>query len=500
MILTGMMLLLLALSCGRRSHEARLDRIWEYVSEKPETAMAALDSIDASELSESDRAFYNLTSIKAKDKAYVLHTSDSLILTVINYYSRHMDDRLYAEALYYGGRVYYDLGDYPTSLRYFQKALDLLPENTANIMLRGNVLSQTGGLLNDLGLYQEAIPYIRDVLTINKETNDTVNMFLNYKMLGAIYLHLRQFSEAMNAFNDAEKLSLCVPVECIGEIDTYKAAICYYKNEINAALANIRKAQQHTDSLSRNFTLAYASKIYLKAGMLDTAYMYAHELAMSGMPDNRKTGYMVMLSPELRRFVPKDSSDFFYDDYKRVLETTFRHQEDAHALLQNAMYNYQLHDRQKQEAEQSRDTVIIYVAVLIALISILCGFILWLLYNRKRNLVKLHEAIARLDFIESVQKTESKNSAMEEGKNENAIKEAGVSNIVKDEKTLKEELRKKSMMIRNRAQSFDLSRRILASRPYIRLQSFLRSDSPLPNEHNIFVELENIMGECYPDF
>lgn len=49
------------------------------------------------------------------------HTSDSLILDVIDYYSSNDDRNLYPEVLYYGGRVYSDLGDYPTSLSYFRK-------------------------------------------------------------------------------------------------------------------------------------------------------------------------------------------------------------------------------------------------------------------------------------------------------------------------------------------------------------------------------------------
>lgn len=135
-------MLLMAVCCGRTSHDHRLERIWGYVSDKPKEAMAALDSIDVTSMSEADRAFYNLIGIKAKDKAYVLHTSDSLILTVIDHYSRHKEDGLYAEALYYGGRVYSDLGDYPTGLHYFQEALDLLPENTPHLRLRGMSLAK----------------------------------------------------------------------------------------------------------------------------------------------------------------------------------------------------------------------------------------------------------------------------------------------------------------------------------------------------------------------
>lgn len=496
-------MLLMTVCCGRRSHDPRLERIWEYVSDKPRAALAALDSIDAAKLSDSDRAFYNLISIKAKDKAYVRHTSDSLILTVIDYYNSHNDEILYPEALYYGGRVYYDLGDYPTSLRYFQDALDLLPEDTPNLRLRGNVLSQAGGLLNDLGLYYDAIPYLQNVLKSNIEMNDTLNTFFNYKLLGAIYNHLMRYEDALDFFNKADNLSEYVPKEYAAEIQMYKAAIYYYCNDISNALNKIRPITQQTDSLSRNLVLSFASKIYHKAGVLDTAYMYAHELALSDFLDNRKSGYMVMLSPEIKKMIPSDSLDFFFDDYKRVLETTFMHQVDNHALIQNAMYNYELHDRQKQEAIRSRDRILIYVVTLIAIISILIAFILWLLYSRKSYLVKLHDAMSKLHFIEIAQKADNKESEAIQKDNyidEVIEKKPKISQIIKDENTLKEELRNKYRIIKEKSESYDISTRILTSRPYIRLQSLLKSQLPLPNEHNIFVELENVVSECYPDF
>ena len=62
--------------------------------------------------------------MKIADKNYVTHTSDSLILRVIDHEESHKGDGRYAEALYYGGRVYSDLGDYPTSLKYFQQSLE----------------------------------------------------------------------------------------------------------------------------------------------------------------------------------------------------------------------------------------------------------------------------------------------------------------------------------------------------------------------------------------
>ncbi|MDE6336364.1 MAG: tetratricopeptide repeat protein, partial [Muribaculaceae bacterium] len=92
---------------------------------------------------------------------------------MIKYYSSH-NKELHPEALYYGARVYSDLGDYPTALKYFQEALDHLPSDTKDIDLKSRILSQTGRLLNTLRLYQEAIPYVESTLELDRQQNDTI--------------------------------------------------------------------------------------------------------------------------------------------------------------------------------------------------------------------------------------------------------------------------------------------------------------------------------------
>ena len=131
-------------SCSHSTQDERLIRISEIVSDSPQTAIACLDSIDPKQLSEADRHLFDLLTVKANDKAYIAHKSDSLIRDVISYYERHDKDPLYAEALYYGGRVYSDLGDYPTSLRYFQNALDMTPADE-NPDLRSRIAARQDG-------------------------------------------------------------------------------------------------------------------------------------------------------------------------------------------------------------------------------------------------------------------------------------------------------------------------------------------------------------------
>ena len=124
-------------------------------------------------------------------------------------------------------------------------------------------------------------------------------------------MHITQYDRALEYTKLSEKWAWFVSKNLVVEAKLYQAAVSYYNKDIKSALDIIRSVSHISDPITRSTMLSYASKIYFEAGILDTAYMYAHELALSRFPNNRKTGYLVMLSPELRHLLPKDSIDFF---------------------------------------------------------------------------------------------------------------------------------------------------------------------------------------------
>lgn len=179
--------ILMFFGCSDDRHDERLARIAGTVSDSPEEALASLDSISQEELSDADRHFHDLLTIKARDKAYITHTSDSTVLSVIDYYSSHDKDGLYPEALYYGGRVYSDMGDYPTALDYYHKALNRLPNNQSNNKIRGCIIGNIGWLLDKLRLRSQAIPYFKEVIRIDSLSKDTIHYAYDSLWLGGIY-------------------------------------------------------------------------------------------------------------------------------------------------------------------------------------------------------------------------------------------------------------------------------------------------------------------------
>ncbi|MDE6768580.1 MAG: tetratricopeptide repeat protein [Muribaculaceae bacterium] len=482
---------ILIISCSERRHDRRLSEIAAIVSDHPEEALQRLDSIDASQLSTADRHFYDFLTIKGSDKAYIPHTSDSLILDVIEYYSTH-NKELHPEALYYGARVYSDLGDYPTALKYFQKALDHLPSDTKDIDLKCRILSQTGRLLNTLRLYQEAIPYVESTLELNRQQNDTINIIYELQLLGEIYLRAEIYDKAEKYFREALALGNNSPKEHNARTRMYLAQIKYKTGQLDSAVYLIRNTPIQVGSISRNTALAYASNIYLKAGILDTAYIYANQLIRSTDRGNKEIGYQVILSSDLFKRLSSDSISPYLSHYTALLNSYYKHHEAQLAINQQALYNYQIHERERLKAEHSRD-LFKNVAIGIMACFILLGGRYYQQKIRSKNII-----IELQQTINNITKIEGK---VEPSGNIDATPTPSLSTPTPTEEELREELinKVKSTLEKNKGR-FTVHPLILESEAYAQLQELIRQERLLKDNDPLWKEIKNIVTEAYPEF
>ena len=127
------------------------------------------------EAPQSTQAYYQLLRVKADDKAHIKHTSDSLILTVAQYYRQHPSSGRLPEAYYYVGRVNSELLNGEKALLYFQKALleDSLHVSTH---LKSRIYAQMGYIYQRNGLYDESISLQQLAHYYCQETGDTLGM------------------------------------------------------------------------------------------------------------------------------------------------------------------------------------------------------------------------------------------------------------------------------------------------------------------------------------
>lgn len=503
--------LVLLLGCSESAHDERLERIAETVSDSPEEALNSLDSIDCRTLSTADSYFYDFLWLKACDKAYILHTSDSLYLRIYDYYSQRKDDGLYPEVLYYGGRVYSDLGDYPTALSYFQRSVDCLSDNDRNPDLRSRAYSQTGRLLTTLRLYDEAIPYIEAALDVNRQTKDTTNLIYNLQLLGGTYLRASDYQPAESYFR--ESLELCErrssPHQTVIS-QIYLAAVKYKLGQTDSALLFIRNTPDNVKQINRNSALAHASNIYLDAGLLDSAYLFSHELISSSNPLNKQIGYQVILSPELRSFIHPDSLDKYIDEYRGLLENFYNENENELAINQQSLYNYQLHEREKEKAEKSNEKLWRWVIGFMFAVAIMMIVILLLKNKNKKNIIELQQAIQYISDLEHEIKNAQSNTICAtktetDGNISNRDKSVNPPVLPDPAKNTESELRallksKLMALYESSSEKSAIPAAIYESEPYQELLRRISSGKSINDNDGLWVELEETVLKSSPRF
>lgn len=110
-------------SCTAHYVENILNDVETYISERPDSALAVLDSIDRDLLTtRKHRSHHALLHVMALDKNFVDVSDDSLALEALNYYDSHGDKRYKARSLYYLGLSYYYSGQYDKAILEFTKA------------------------------------------------------------------------------------------------------------------------------------------------------------------------------------------------------------------------------------------------------------------------------------------------------------------------------------------------------------------------------------------
>lgn len=473
-------ILVLTVLSGCHHADRRLTAVDAAIDLSPLAALDSLATIDRAALGEADRNYYDFLSVKAADKAYVVHTTDTVILRVIDYAAEHRSHGYYPEALYYGGRVYSDLGDYPTALTYFHQALDELPDDDANRKLRGNIISQTGRLLINLRLYDQAVTYLDKVIEMERQDHDTTNLVLDLQLLGHLYINSGQYDIAQKTITESLHLGRNLKPSHAAKSRMYLADLKYNQGDIDSALYYIRGTKEFVDSITLNSVLASNSLIYNKAGIYDSAFYYAHRIIESSDPTHKELAYDIILTRPLRKFIEPDTLDKYFDDYGHLLEGYYNTNQNTLAITQQAMYNYKQHDDARVKAEKkAQSTRYGLIGVGVALLFTVI-VILYLKNRNQKNLIQLHIALETIDKLKN-----------------NIDSKAEGSNL--DANALREKLRADIDGL-NVNVHIEVPSSILQSRVYSTLQDYIYQKKGIPDNSNLWADLENVVLACSPNF
>lgn len=500
-------LIILLSGCGETTPNPILERLDRMAKANSRVELDSLHSISKDELSKEDKVYYDFLSVKLADKAIIHHTSDSVILPVIDYYSSHGPKKRYAEALYYGGRVYHDIGDFPSAIKYYGNALRHIEGSKESLKLKGNIVSQMAGLFNSMRLFNEARRYIKMSIEIDRELKDTINLMYDLEVLGANYIKVKNYDEAEKTFRWAIRIAdKIAPVESMLD-SVYLAGIKNYKRKFSSAADLINGVPyrvgvvEKCDDDQKQFVYSYAADIYRCAGMSDSAYKYALELVKIKDAKNLKKGYLILLSDELKDIVPDDSIRAYVRHYTAAVESYMNSRGDANALIQNTQYNYSIVERDKQKVLGKKR--VIERCLAISVIVLLLAIIAVIYYRNKSNrtLIKLRSALDNSrELRKQLEAGDAKGEDSGRESEPTAESAAEVTSGVTAEYLRRQLIDELTAVCDSKKKRLPLSPEIGNSRAYAELQEYIKEKRAIPDTSPLWGELHSAIIEASPNF
>ena len=369
---------------------------------QPDSAVALLNSIsdDMRQETEHIQMRYKLLTIKANDKAYINHTSDSLILSLVDYYEHGGDPAFLGEAYYYAGSTYRDLGDAPRALEYYQKALDAMPGNE-NLKVKSKVYAQMGDLFRYQLLYDEALKSYSAAYQCDSIQQDTTGLIYDFRDMGVIHWGKRQIDSTMLYFNKAHQLALKTNDSLMdNRITSQMASLYITRDSINLAKKFIRPSLDNLDLSNISSIYAIAGDIFFKAGQNDSASYFYNELLSKGTIYAKRTANERLAQIALHYWKnPKLAIDYSLE--YEVLKDSINEMNAAETMAQmNSLYNYQIRERENHELEvkNNRNQLLLLSTAIVLLFVIFISVFLILRYKNRQ--LKSDLSLERLKLVQ----------------------------------------------------------------------------------------------------
>ena len=379
--------------------------------------------------------YYRLVCIKANDKAYILHTSDSLILPVLHYYIEKNDEQHLPEAYYYAGRVYRDLGDAPQALGYFEKATEALPED-GGYALKSKIYSQMGTLFAYQDMYAEALDMYRKGGQCDSIIRDSISMIYKFRDMANMNIELDRQDRALSYFKKANQLSLQLGrTDLFYMVQSQLASFYIDQQEYDSARIALQNASKDIILLDKSAIYSISARFYDATNNTDSAVWYYNELLGFGSVYTKRTAYRKLLELAIKQNDKKQASEYFYG-YLLYVDSIQKLTQTETAQRMHSLYNYQLREKENLQLRAENHNKIFWLwGVTGGLIIVMLSFIAYRQYSKRKNL-KLKQQLEKLRIIEK--ENQEKILFLERHKSQKEELEKSLANINTHEDNIQE--------------------------------------------------------------
>lgn len=352
---------------------------------RPDSALTLLQGMESgiTDYPEEVQMYWHLLTIQAKDKQYIVHTSDSLINRIVEFYEGYGDKAKLMMAYYYQGSVYRDMNDAPRALKTFQQALDI---DYPDYDLQVKAYSQMGTLFAYQKLYDEAIKVNRKFIDIYSKQGKAKKATYAWRDIARMYGSKNQPDSALFYYQNAYQMALADKDttryhEILSELGGY---YCRLGRNDSAKLI-LRYAEQQPLIRDKRHIHAMLGYVYKVENKLDSACHYYWKTLAYGDIRNAYHSYKNLYDAEVQRGNYRLATE--YIDKALTLKDSIDQITQTEAVAKiNSLYNYQHTEAEnaRLQLEQEKQKTLIIVLTLAALGISMGGVIFFFRQKAKR--------------------------------------------------------------------------------------------------------------------
>jgi len=387
-------------ACKDRSYPRILVAADSLTYANPDSAITLLKQlkIQISHGSEATQMYYRLLQIKANDKAYVTHTSDSAILPIVRYYEKKKSKAHLMEAYYYAGRVYRDLQDVPQALDYFQRAAQASYGST-DYRLISKIYAQIGTLFSYQDIYDESLEMFKRAYPYSIMAKDSSGMVFALRDIAGSCRENNLISYSLHYYRKAYNLACAIHNQFLMDlVQNQMASLYIQQKKYVLARKALQPSLNNVRGHSKSGIYSIASKLYHQMGQIDSATYYYKEILKCGTIYAKQAAQRGLAEIAIQERRPQEALEHL--NHYLICTDSVQKMNDAEAIRKTqALYNYQLREKEnsrlKAENGQQRLWIISSGAVLLLL------FISFLVYREssKRKQLQFKMQLSKVENL-----------------------------------------------------------------------------------------------------
>lgn len=419
-LLFPILLLMCICACTNKPYPQSLRVADSLIHNNPDSAVILLEELKRSMAFEpqATQMYYQLLTIKAKDKAYITHTSDSLIKTVVKYYEERKDRERLPETYYYAGRVYQDLGDAPQALEYLQKAIESTKDCT-DYRLISRIYSQTGTLYLYQDTYDQALEVFRKAYQYCLSDKDSIGMVYSLRDIGRTFTTLNCADSALyyykGALNYAEQIH---NNHLVGVVQAELSGLYIQLEMYPEAFTAIQCSNKYIKGHNIAPFYAILADYYYYTNQLDSATFYYTQTASFDDLYQKQGSYKGLGNIARKKGQYKEAMEYF-DKYLICTDSIKDITNTETIRKMQSLYNYQLKEKENSRLQhQAANYKLWNILLVFSLLSLVFLFIAYHQFRKKKE----QQRLVKQERIKQIQKDRYAQSNTYLEKNKEQIK------------------------------------------------------------------------------